>query len=281
MSGMSVKNVEYVSWNPWHGCTKVSPGCRYCYVYRQDERYGDGERARECHKTANFNLPTRRRRDGGYKVAPGSMVMTCFTSDFLLEDADGWRDECWRMIRERSDCWFYFFTKRIERLAECLPANWGEGYENVIIGCTVENQEMADRRLPVFRSLPIRHRTIIIAPMIGPVVLGDYLDESFDEVAVSGESGLEARVLDWSWVLDVRRECIDKDVPFLFHQTGANFLKDGRRYKIPRRLQRSQARKAGINYRIGAGEIPETVSIELPDAVAAPKQISIWDEGED
>ena len=140
---------------------------------------------------------------------------------------------------------------------------------------------MADRRLPVFRSLPIRHRTIIIAPMIGPVVLGDYLDESFDEVAVSGESGLEARVLDWSWVLDVRRECVDKDVPFLFHQTGANFLKDGRRYKIPRRLQRSQARKAGINYRIGAGEIPETVSIELQDAAAAPKQISIWDEGED
>lgn len=278
---MSVRNVEYVSWNPWHGCTKVSPGCRYCYVYRQDEHYGDGERARECRKTANFNLPTRRRRDGGYKVAPGSMVMTCFTSDFLLEDADGWRDECWRMIRERSDCWFYFFTKRIERLAECLPADWGDGYENVIIGCTVENQEMADRRLPVFRSLPIRHRTIIIAPMIGPVVLGDYLDGSFDEVAVSGESGLEARVLDWSWVLDVRRECIDKDVPFLFHQTGANFLKDGRRYKIPRRLQRSQARKAGINYRIGAGEIPETVSIELPDAAAVPKQISIWDEGED
>ena len=86
---MSVRTVEYVSWNPWHGCTKVSPGCRYCYVYRQDERYGDGERARECRKTANFNLPTWRRRDGGYKVAPGSMVMTCFTSDCLLEDADG------------------------------------------------------------------------------------------------------------------------------------------------------------------------------------------------
>lgn len=202
---MSDNRVEYVSWNPWHGCTKVSPGCMYCYVYRQDERYGDGERARECRKTANFSLPTRRRRDGGYKVAPGSMVMTCFTSDFLLEDADGWRDECWRMIRERSDCWFYFFTKRIERLAECLPADWGDGYENVIIGCTVENQEMAERRLPVFKSLPVRHRSIIVAPMIGPVRLGEYLDASIDEVAVSGESGREARVLEWHWVLDVRR----------------------------------------------------------------------------
>lgn len=85
-------------------------------------------------------------------------MFTCFTSDFLLKDADEWRGECWKMMRERRDCWFYFFTKRIDRLEECLPPDWGEGYDNVLIGCTVENQSMADYRLPIFRALPVKHR---------------------------------------------------------------------------------------------------------------------------
>lgn len=37
------ENTGYAGWNPWHGCTKISAGCRYCYVYRQDEMYGTGE----------------------------------------------------------------------------------------------------------------------------------------------------------------------------------------------------------------------------------------------
>ena len=105
---------KYESWNPWHGCTKYSEGCRYCYVYRQDEAYGSSVSSEQCRKTQNFNLPIKKKRDGTPKVAPGSIVMTCFTSDFLLKDADEWRDECWEMIKHRDDCMFYFFTKRIE-----------------------------------------------------------------------------------------------------------------------------------------------------------------------
>ena len=52
----------YESWNPWHGCTKVSPGCKYCYVYRQDEMYGSEVSSSECRKTGNFNLSARRCR---------------------------------------------------------------------------------------------------------------------------------------------------------------------------------------------------------------------------
>ena len=67
---------------------------------------------------------------------------------------------------KRSDLWFYFFTKRIDRFMQCVPDDWGMGYENVIVGCTVENQEMADYRLPIFRSLPIRHKAIIASPLL-------------------------------------------------------------------------------------------------------------------
>lgn len=78
------------------------------------------------------------------------MVYVCFSSDFLIEDADKWRTECWEMIRERSDLHFLFLTKRIERFLDCVPHDWESGYENVTVGCTVENQENADYRLDIF-----------------------------------------------------------------------------------------------------------------------------------
>jgi len=253
----------YENWNPWHGCTKVSPGCKYCYVYRQDEMYGSDIASSICRKTAAFNLPVKLKRDKSYKVPSGKVVFTCFTSDFLLKDADEWRQECWRMMRKRSDLYFFFFTKRIDRLSECLPPDWGDGYPNVLIGCTVENQQMADYRLPVFKSLPIKHKSIIIAPLIGPVDISAYLDETIEEVSVGGESGAEARPCNYDWVLAIHDQCVARNIPFTFHQTGANLIKDGRQYKIPRRFQHSQAHKADIDFRIGKQFVPETADINL------------------
>lgn len=248
----------YASWNPWHGCTKLSAGCKYCYVYRQDAMYGTEEAASVCRKTASFDIPIRKKRDGSWKLSPGRIVFTCFTSDFLLSDADAWRQDCWQMIRRRQDCFFYFFTKRIDRLSECLPPDWGRGYENVIIGCTVENQEMADYRLPIFLSLPVLHRTIIAAPMLTPLDISAYLDPvKIDEVSASGESGAEARPCYYDWILTLRQQCVERDIPFRFHQTGAHFIKDGKMYRVPRREQIAQARKAGIDYKISDLDIPE------------------------
>lgn len=241
----------YSDWNPWHGCTKVSPGCKYCYVYRQDAMYGAEVSSSVVRKTANFALPLGRKRDKSFKIAPGSVVFTCFTSDFLVEGADPWRADAWAMMRERSDCMFFFFTKRIDRLANCVPDDWGRGYPNVVIGCTIENQALANFRLPIFLDFPIAHRAIIVAPLLGQVSLEPYLDACIEEVAVSGESGTDARVCDYNWVLDIRRQCLDKEIPFRFHQTGAKLLKDGKLYRIPRRFQIAQARKAGIDYKIG------------------------------
>ena len=251
----------YVSWNPWHGCTKISPGCKFCYVYRQDEMYQSDVASSLARKTAAFDLPVRHGRGGAWKIADGKVVLTCFTSDFLLKDADEWRVECWNMIRKRSDLFFYFFTKRIDRFMECVPQDWGTGYENVMVGCTVENQQMADYRLPIFLNLPIRHKSIIVAPMLTPVDLDPYLDETIEEVSVGGESGAQARPLHYEWVLSVRESCVERHVPFKFHQTGALFVKDGRTYHIPRNMQHSQADKAGIDFRIGEDRVPESAFV--------------------
>lgn len=235
-------------WNPWHGCHKISAGCRHCYVYREDAAFGTVLSTTEVRRTAAFNMPVKRDRKGNLKYPAGTEFALCFTSDFLIEEADGWRAEIWDMIRTRRDCNFFFFTKRIERLAALLPDDWGDGYDNVAVGCTVENQDRADARLPVFLSLPIKHRLVIVAPMLGPVDLKRYLDPALvEEVSVGGESGKYARPLDYSWVLDLHRSCVEAGVPFCFHQTGSYLIKDGRQYHIPREHQHSQAYKAGLN----------------------------------
>lgn len=240
----------YANWNPWHGCTKISPGCKYCYVYRQDKMYESNVSSSLCRKTGSFDLPIKKKRDGSYKIPSGKIIFTCFTSDFLLKDADPWRDKCWEMIRQRSDCMFYFFTKRIDRFAECMPNDFADGYENVIVGCTVENQAMADHRLPIFAGFPIKHKTIIVAPLISHIDLSPYLNSSIEEVSVGGESGTYARPCNYDWILDIRSQCIEKNIPFSFHQTGAHFIKNGKMYNIRRRDQISQAKKAGIDYLI-------------------------------
>lgn len=256
------EKIRYEDWNPWHGCTKISPGCKYCYVYRQDEMYGSSTAASVCRKNSDFDKPIKRKRDKSYKIPDNSIVFTCFTSDFLLKDADEWRPDCWRMMKKRSDCYFYFFTKRIDRLAGCLPDDWGEGYENVIVGCTIENQETADYRLPIFKSLPVKHKSIIIAPILDRIDISEYLDKTIEEVSVGGESGNNARPCNYDWVIDLREQCIKADVPFRFHQTGARLIKDGKEYRIKRRFQHSQAHKAGIDYRIGQELIPETANTD-------------------
>lgn len=236
-----------VTWNPWHGCHKISEGCRHCYVYRQD---GAFERdASEVRRTSAFDLPVRRSRDGRFRIPSGSTVLTCFTSDFLVPEADVWRAEAWAMMRLRRDLHFVFFTKRIDRLAAQLPPDWGAGYDNVTIGCTVETQAEADRRLPLFLALPIRHRMVICAPLLRPLDLTPYLDpQHIEELSAGGESGRDARICDFAWVEELRRQCVASRIRFTFHQTGARLRKGGRVYRIPRSLQHDQAHRARVDY---------------------------------
>lgn len=236
------------TWNPWHGCHKISAGCKHCYVYREDAAFGASLPSSEVRRTSSFALPVKRDRNKNWKFPAGTEFALCFTSDFLIEEADAWRSDIWDIIRMRSDCRFFFFTKRIDRLAQCLPDDWGEGYDNVAIGCTVENQDRADYRLPIFLNAPIRHRLIIAAPLLERIDLKPYLDSAkVEQVSLGGESGKYARPLDFDWVLDMHNQCREAHVPFYFHQTGSYLIKGGRQYHIPRPLQHSQAKKAGLN----------------------------------
>ena len=235
-------------WNPWRGCHKYSEGCKFCYIHKGDAKRGVD--TSHIEKTRQFTAPVekyvRGAKTGQYKMQPGGVVYLGFATDFLLQEGDQWRAECWRMIRERSDLHFLFLTKRIERFMDCIPQDWGDGYENVTVGCTIENQEMADYRLSIFENLPIKHKNIICQPLIEKIDIGQYLN-GIELVVVGGESDTHARPLDYDWVLSIREQCIRKHVHFDFRQCGSNFLKDGTLYRLNVRQLFSQARKAGIN----------------------------------
>ncbi len=241
--------IEYKSkmWNLWHGCHKLSAGCQHCYVYRGDAKRGVDSAV--VAKTKGFDLPIQKKRDGTYKIPSGSLVYTCFTSDFFVEDADVWRAEAWKMIRLRSDLRFMIITKRIDRFREALPDDWGDGYDNVTICCTIENQDRADYRLPIYKAAPIKHKILICEPLLERIDLRSYdIGSWVEQVVAGGESGYQARPCNFDWVMELHDSCVENGVSFWFKQTGSKFVKDGKPYPIKRQLQHSQARKAGINF---------------------------------
>lgn len=251
-------------WNPWHGCHKISPGCANCYVYRRDESIGKD--ASIVTKTGDYNLPLKKNRQGQYKLAADDgVVFTCMTSDFFLADADEWRQGCWDMIRERHDLKFHIITKRIDRFAQCIPHDWGDGWDHVTICVTCENQDRTDSRLPILLDIPIKHREVICEPMLGEINMEKYLRTGLIEhVTCGGESGNDARPCDFWWIQEVRRECIRCGVPFTFKQTGAVFVKDGKIYHLDRKLQMPQAKKSGYSYIPGMG-MAERIVYQLPE----------------
>ena len=74
------------------------------------------------------------------------------------------------------------------------------------------------------------------------------MDENIECVIVGGESGKDVRPLEYNWVLDVRQQCIDKNISFEFRQLGSNFIKDNQHFNIKRQDLCKQAKKAAIDY---------------------------------
>lgn len=228
-----------ISWNLWHGCHKKSEGCKNCYVYRRDSSIGKD--ASVVYKTSSFYLPILKNRKGEYKYPSGTEFDTCFSSDFFIEEADAWRKEALDIISERSDCLFFLITKRPERILEVMNP---KDYPNLLIACTMENQKRVDERLPIYQKIDMNYHAIMIEPMLEEADFSKYDLSNIDLISVGGESGLEARIINFDWVKKIHDLCKEKGISFYFHQTGANIIVDGKLYKIPRNKQHSQAKKA-------------------------------------
>lgn len=235
-------------WNPWHGCKKCSEGCQNCYMFFLDGlRDKDGSK---IYRTkAAFRYPISKDRSGRYKVPSGSSLRVCLTSDFFLEEADPWREEAWEIIRLRPDVKFCLLTKRPERVAGQLPPDWGNGWENVKLSISAENQRRADERIPILLALPFKHKSVMCAPLIGPISIKKYLaDGQIERVSADGENYDGARPCHYEWVKTLYEECKEANVSFSFFGTGYVFVKDGKTYHLSGNLEREQAQKSGLNF---------------------------------
>lgn len=191
---------------------------------------------------SSFKYPIQKDRSGEFKIKPGSQINVCMTSDFFHEDADALRQDVWSMFKFRSDVIWNLLTKRAENIASRLPKDWNDGYENVRLGVTTENQRRADQRIPILLDLPAKHKYIICAPFIGPVDIKKYLQTGqIEQVLCGGENYDGARPCYYTWVYDLHNQCKDAGVEFNFYETGTCFvLPNGHKLFEPNRTKQSQ-----------------------------------------
>lgn len=171
------------TFNPWTGCTAVSPACDHCYAEGWAKRSGHvqwgphGERRRTS--GANWNLPRKWNREalGQHRRARVFCASLADVFDNHGSIADQWRDDLWRLIWDTPHLDWLLLTKRPQNIAKMLPKDglvhpsWGKGWPNVWLGTTVENQVEADRRIPNLLSVPAKVRFLSCEPLLGPVDL--------------------------------------------------------------------------------------------------------------
>lgn len=212
--------IEWTSdtWNPWQGCRKVSAGCKFCYMYRDKQRYGQDPAVVTRSSPQTFNAPL--------KTLHGPLIFTCSWSDFFIEEADPWRNEAWDIIWQTPHLTYQILTKRPENIARRLPNNWGNGWPNVWLGVSVEDQAAADTRIPILLNTPAAVRFLSCEPLLEKVGLSPYL-RSLQWVIAGGESGYTPRPADPAWFRAMRDQCQAADVPFFFKQHGGSRKVDG------------------------------------------------------
>lgn len=198
------------TWNPWYGCQKISPGCKYCYMYR-DRQGTDASKVKRS-KT-KFTEPLR--------IKEPKLIFTCSWSDWFIPEADQWRAEAWGIIKKTPHLTYQILTKRPERIKDNLPYNF-ESYKNVWIGVSIENQDYVSR-LDYLQELPC----ITFAsfePLIGPIQWNSSMS-NLDWCIVGGESGNDYgkyryRPMELSWAEDLIQQAERNNVACFVKQLG-------------------------------------------------------------
>jgi protein gp37 len=194
------------TWNPWHGCLRISPGCAHCYMYRDKKRYG---------QDPSFVTKSKTSFDAPLKWQKPRLIFTCSWSDFFIEEADPWREDAWNVIRNTPQHTYQILTKRPERINSHLPSDWP--FENVWLGVSVENQRFYNR-INVLQRIPSQVRFLSLEPLLAPMPALPL--DGISWVIVGGESGPHCRPMKAQWVREIQLQCLTSRVPFFFKQWG-------------------------------------------------------------
>lgn len=215
------------TWNAWQSCTRISEGCAFCYMFRDKERYGQDPELVTRSKPATFNRPL--------KWKEPLKIFTNSWSDVFHKDAEAWLPDFWDIIRKCPQHSFQILTKRADRILQSLPPDWGDGWDNVWIGVSVENQKRADERIPILLEVPARVKFLSCEPLLDRLDLNGYL-HGLDWCIVGGESGNGSRPKDPSvkygyreceleWISSIVDQCKEADVKIFVKQLGTHLAK--------------------------------------------------------
>lgn len=247
------------TWNPWIGCTKVSPACDNCYAEAWAKRYGRAEWG---------NHPRQRTGDAVWraphkwdKETPGAFVFCASLADIFDNQVDpAWRSDAFAVMRATPSLTYLLLTKRPQNIEKLSPHGLPP---NAAIGCTIVTQREAERDLPILldtkKAMRPAFAFVSIEPMLDAIDLTDlhtdthadlnaltgrgiwpgaklYSDSAnatkcytstLDWVICGGESGSNARPIDPDWVRGLRDQCEMHDTPFHFKQWGGRTPKAG------------------------------------------------------
>jgi protein gp37 len=245
------------TFNPFIGCTKVSPGCDNCYAEKlMDHRmhkvtWGAGQ-ARVRTSAANWSKPIAWNKAHAEFFAEHGRRQRVFCASLadVFDNAvdPAWRRDLFELIEQTPNLDWMLLTKRIGNVRDMVPLPWiskpfqhgpdptniyPAGWPaNVWLGATVVNQEEADRDIPKLLAVPAARRFLSMEPLLGPVSFagmfanpadmrdGTNMLEELDWVIVGGESGPGARPMHPDWARSLRDQCAAAGVAFLFKQWG-------------------------------------------------------------
>lgn len=220
-----------ISWtdatfNPWIGCTRISPACDRCYAARDNERRkwvpgwgNDVDRRR----TKTWGEPIKWNRkaavDGKRVRVFVASLADIFDNHASIDPT--WRTDLWQLMRETPNLLWIPLTKRIGNAAKMLPPDWP--FPNAGLMSTLESQDVWDRDYHKLRDTLATWHGVSVEPMIGPIDIGDAKP---DWIITGGESGPGFRPLDMAWVRSMRDQCARNGITFHHKQNGGFRGKD-------------------------------------------------------
>jgi len=226
------------TWNVARGCHRITEECKFCYMYRDSERYNSYDpNSPVSTSEATMKKPySKAFRDKKLDNGSRPLIFTSSLTDIFLDELDTQRERIWKTMKDNQDLVFLVLTKRPERITDHLPEDWGDGYENVWLGTSVGLQKNLHRAHKLLEA-PSRHYFISVEPMIGEMDLESegHLKRDWrtipdgknhlDWVIVGGESGNDNgkwnyRPCQLDWIEKVVEQCQASGTPVFVKQLG-------------------------------------------------------------
>lgn len=219
------------TFNPWWGCTKVSPGCKHCYAETWARRLGQdvwGPNANRRELSNSYWKQPAAWNAAAQRARVRARVFCASMADVFEDrrDLDARRERLWNLIRGTPHLDWLLLTKRPQNVSHLAP--WTHTWpENVWLGATAENQRWLDKRMPWLLATRARVLFLSCEPLLGPLDLSSWIAGAragqhrvVNWVIGGGESGHHARPMHPEWIASLRDQCREAGISFLFKQWG-------------------------------------------------------------